>query len=327
MARKGCLEAGLSRKTDIAWVAAAFGARQPHGMVEIGVGRLTETWLRNKNFLRDKKLVSFCRRGRTCLALGMLLLSAACAPLMDPHTQQSVLGPLALDTRDQLEETNRAQFARNKTFNDLITSPAARTYRAVVPQAVRERIDTGANNLDEPRIFANNLLQGRLDAANKTFGRFLMNTTFGFAGMFDVASLAGIERQTGDFGQTLFVWGVGSGPYVVLPVLGPATVRDGFGRVVDIAGDPVSWVLPIWTGQAPFAGVTAASGLSQIELLDDFQQGSIDPYVRFRSTYLQNRAGELGQAAGIHVTPELVETPASVEAEPAPLKKKAGKKH
>lgn len=255
------------------------------------------------------------------VALAGLLASAACAPLMDAHTRQEVLGARALDTRDPWEEANRAQFARNKVFNDIIVSPAAKTYRAIVPQFFRDRIDTGANNLLEPRVFANDLLQGRLDAAGKTATRFVVNSTLGVGGMFDVATAGGIPRQTGDFGQTLFVWGVASGPYWLAPILGPANVRDGFGRIVDLAGDPVSWVLPIWIGEVPLPAIGAASGLRQVELLDTLQEGSVDPYTRLRSTYLQSRAGELGEAAGIKVAPELVEAP-----QPAPAPQKNAKK-
>ena len=260
-------------------------------------------------------------RGQRALRLALLacvMATGACVPLMDPHSRQNVLAARALDTRDPWEEANRAQFERNKFVNDIAISPAARTYRALVPQPLRDRIDTGSNNLDEPRIFVNNVLQGRFDAAHKTFGRFLVNSILGFGGMFDVASMGGLERQTGDFGQTLFVWGFESGPYWVMPVFGPANVRDGIGRVVDIAGDPVQWVLPKWVGNVPLTGVSVAAGLGQVELLDDLQQGSLDPYVRFRSTYLQNRAGELAQAAGITIVPELVEAAPA----PAPVAKK-----
>lgn len=261
--------------------------------------------------------------GRTKFALRLVLLSCvmatgACVPLMDPQTRQNALAVRALDTRDQWEEANRAQFERNKLANDIVISPVARTYRTIVPQPLRDRIDTGSNNLDEPRIFANNLLQGRFDAAHKTFGRFLVNSILGLGGLFDVASMGGLERQSGDFGQTLFVWGFESGPYWVMPVFGPANVRDGIGRIVDIAGDPIQWILPKWVGNTPLTGVSVAAGLGQVELLDDFQQGSLDPYARFRSTYLQNRAGELAQAAGIRIVPELVEA----EPAPAPAAKK-----
>lgn len=256
-------------------------------------------------------------------ALLLLITSTACVPLMDQQTRQTTLKRSALDTSDPWEEANRAQFARNKVFNDVIISPIARGYRAVLPQVIRDRVDTGANNLDEPRIFANNLLQGRFDAAHKTFGRFVVNSILGVGGIFDVASMAGLDRQTGDFGQTLFVWGVESGPYWVLPVLGPGNIRDGFGRGVDIAGDPISWVLPIWVGTEPITAVSLGAGISQIELLDDLDQGSVDPYVRFRSTYLQNRAGELGQAAGFPIVPEHVEAAAPPPENP---KKKIRKK-
>ena len=259
--------------------------------------------------------------------LGGVLATGACVPLMDSQTGQNALAVRALDTRDQWEEANRAQFERNKFVNDIAISPAARTYRTIVPQPLRDRIDTGSNNLDEPRIFANNLLQGRFDAAHKTFGRFLVNSILGLGGLFDVASLGGLERQSGDFGQTLFVWGFESGPYWVMPVFGPANVRDGIGRIVDIAGDPIQWILPKWVGEWPLTGVSVAAGLGQVELLDDLQQGSVDPYARFRSTYLQNRAGELAQAAGITIVPELVEAePAAAPAAKKPRGKSKAKR-
>ena len=263
-------------------------------------------------------------RARLIGAALLILSTTACAPLLAPEARVTMLKSNALDTSDPWEKSNRAQFALNKAINDAIISPAARTYRAILPQPLRDRIETGANNLDEPRIFGNNLLQGRFDAAQKTLGRFLVNSTIGIAGIFDVASLGGLERQTGDFGQTLFSWGVPSGPYWVMPVFGPANVRDGFGRAVDIGADPVSWTLPIPVGQIPFTAVSFGAGLGQIELLDDLEQGAVDPYIRFRSTYLQNRAGELGQAAGFNITPETVEAPqpTEVKTEKKPAKRK-----
>jgi len=111
------------------------------------------------------------------------------------------------------------------------------------------------SNLKEPRILVNNLLQLRLDAAARTTTRFVVNSTLGIGGLVDVAGRNGIAQQSGDFGQTLFVWGVSEGPYVMSPFMGPATTRDAVGSVVDMAANPLGWLVRRW--QPPSSKVPA----------------------------------------------------------------------
>ena len=133
---------------------------------------------------------------------------------------------------------NRVVFDANDAIDAAILRPLAEGYRAVVPQFVRDRIRAFVDNLQEPRIFVNDLLQGRINAAGITFARLYVNTMLGLAGMFDVASGRDLPRQTGDFGETLYFWGVDSGPYLVLPLFGPSNFRDAFGLGVDLYTTP-----------------------------------------------------------------------------------------
>ena len=133
----------------------------------------------------------------------------------------------AVDTSDPLEPMNKVFLQGNLLLYKRVERPAAGVYMAVVPGVLRDRVSAGLDNLEEPRIFINDVLQGRPQSAATTLGRFLLNSTFGIGGLFDWATMSGMPRQTGDFGQTLYVWGADSGPYLVIPILGPATLRDG----------------------------------------------------------------------------------------------------
>ena len=225
----------------------------------------------------------------------------------------------ALDTSDPYEPTNRAIFNANNVVYDVALRPVAGAYITVVPSIVRQRISSGINNLEEPRILANNILQLRPNAAYKTFGRFMINSTLGVGGLFDVATWGGLERQTGDFGQTLYVYGVASGPYVVLPIFGPSTVRDTVGKIVDEVADPGSYGIQRVGGIWPTIGIGIVGALERIDGLDDVEAGSIDGYSRLRSVYLQKRASELGDAVGVSVTPGL-ERPTTPFTDTAPIK-------
>jgi phospholipid-binding lipoprotein MlaA len=137
-----------------------------------------------------------------------------------------------------------------------------------------------------------------------TLGRFLLNSTFGIGGMFDWATQSGMPRQTGDFGQTLYVWGVASGPYLVIPVIGPATVRDGVGKVVDPEINPSLYAIAHYGGLWPTVGIAGFMAIEQAGGLDDVLAGSLDLYPRLRSIYLQKRASELGEAIGVTINPQ-----------------------
>jgi phospholipid-binding lipoprotein MlaA len=176
------------------------------------------------------------------------------------------------------------------------------------------------SNLKEPRILVNNLLQARFDAAARTTARFVVNTTVGLGGLVDVAGRNGVAQQSGDFGQTLFVWGVSEGPYTVWPYLGPATTRDAVGSVVDMAANPLGWLIGTQialatTQVAVTAGTTSVDAVDRLGQLKTAEDASIDFYSFVRSSYYQMRRSELREAVGL---PSVVESPATAELDDTP---------
>jgi phospholipid-binding lipoprotein MlaA len=133
---------------------------------------------------------------------------------------------------DPAEAINREIFKGNKFLDDNVIKPAARVYNENVPQEIRQGIHNMTNNLDEPMVFANDVLQGNIERAWNTTQRFAVNTTIGVGGIFDVAETWGRPHHDADLGQTLGVWGVGTGPAVQIPVLGPSNLRDAVGKAV-----------------------------------------------------------------------------------------------
>jgi phospholipid-binding lipoprotein MlaA len=212
----------------------------------------------------------------------------------------------SLQVQDPNEQANRQILAMNQEM----LRPVAQAIKTVVPRPVHDRLHDVNSNLKEPRIFVNNVLQGRLDAAAKTAARFAMNTTFGIGGLVDLASREGIPQQSGDFGQTLFVWGVSEGPYMVRPYWGPTTTRDAVGATVDLFGDPVGLLFGTQIGVAiTTASLDTVVRLGQLKMAED---ASIDFYAFLRSSYYQTRRAELREAIGL---PAEVESPATALAE------------
>ncbi len=210
----------------------------------------------------------------------------------------------SLPINDPNEQTNRTIL----TVNQAVLHPVAQVVKAATPGPVHDRLHDLNANLMEPRIFANDVLQFRFGAALNTVGRFIVNSTFGIGGLFDVASAGGLPQQSGDFGQTLFVWGVAEGPYVMRPYFGPATLRDSIGSGVDIASDPVGWALGLeWGIWAPI-GAGALDATVRLSELKEAEDVSIDFYSFLRSAYYQTRRAELREAIGL---PSLVESPAT----------------
>src|SRR5262249_10380385 len=164
----------------------------------------------------------------TAWVLALLVSACAGAP-------RDALLPIS----DPNEKANREVLAANQR----ILGPISEGVRAAVPGPVHDRLHDLNSNLKEPRILVNNVLQLRFDAAARTTTRFVLNSTFGIWGLVVVAGPNGIAQQRGDFGQTLFVWGVSEGPYVVWPYMGPATLRDAVGSVVDMAANPLGWLV------------------------------------------------------------------------------------
>lgn len=170
---------------------------------------------------------------RRSLSAGILLVGvASCASAPDP-TQDAVYDPL--------EGLNRQVFAFNEAADKAVIGPVARGYEAVLPGAVRGGIGNVLANLNAPVVFINDVLQGEPGRASDTGYRFVINSTVGLLGVWDAAAHFGLEGHTEDFGQTLAVWGVDEGPFLMLPLMGPSNARDLVGRGVDNAFDPLNW--------------------------------------------------------------------------------------
>jgi phospholipid-binding lipoprotein MlaA len=216
----------------------------------------------------------------------------------------------AQNENDPIENVNRDLFAISLAVDTVVTKPVATAYRDVVPIEVRGILRNFLNNLSSPSIFANDLLQGSPDRAGTTLVRAIVNTTFGIGGFFDVAEGWGYPRHSEDFGQTLAVWGVGEGPYLMLPLLGPSNPRDLVGRGVDFFLDPLSYVQ--WGDEAyvPYVrtGVDVIDFRARnIYTLNDIDRTSADFYAATRSLYRQSRNNEINN--GVSSAQDLEDLP------------------
>jgi phospholipid-binding lipoprotein MlaA len=198
---------------------------------------------------------------------------------------------------DPYEETNRDIFEFNMGLDRAVMRPVARGYRTVIPGPARQGISNALDNLSEPRTLINNVLQGDGEAAWNTFMRFMINSTVGLGGLFDITTEGNFERRKEDFGQTLAVWGVDSGPYLMLPLFGPSTGRDTAGFVVDTVTDPFGFVFG-------FVPAIARTGTRMIdnrsELIEEtevLEDTAIDLYASVRTLYSQNREHEIRNGA------------------------------
>lgn len=231
---------------------------------------------------------------RLGMVVGLALAISACAtPPTDPAARADFDR-----TNDPLEPMNRKILDFNLFVDRILFKPVAQGYRWIVPEYGRNRLRNFLDNLNEPVIFINDTLQGEFSRANTTAGRFLFNSTFGIGGLWDRASEIGMEKQSGDFGQTLYSWGVPDGPYLMLPILGPSNPRDAVGLAVDSYLDPFFWGLTVHYG-ATNSGLYrwVVTGIDErsrnIESFDEIQKNAIDLYAQLRSLWRQHRAAEL----------------------------------
>ena len=208
--------------------------------------------------------------------------------------------PLALEEDyDPFETVNRFVFAFNEALDFFIIRPLAELYGFLLPEVVRDSVRNVVRNLLEPVNFLNHLWQGKDDDAADIAARFLINSTIGLGGLIDVAGYWGIPYRTEDFGQTLGFYGAEPGPYIVLPLLGPSSLRDTIGRGVDALIDPWGYVVPL-VGIDPLhfsAARLTAYGIDlrqrNLETIDELRRDSVDFYARVRSLYLQRRRAEI----------------------------------
>lgn len=199
---------------------------------------------------------------------------------------------------DPLEGFNRTMFSFNDTVDKVALKPAAQAYDAVVPSPVQRGVGNFFGNIGDLWSSVNQLLQGRIEQGVSTFMRVAINTTFGLGGVLDVATEARLPREKSDFGQTLGKWGVGSGPYVVLPFFGPSTLRDTAGMPVDLYGD-------LWTYKRPTrwrnVGTVVRIVDRRAQLLDAstlLEDAALDKYDFVRDAYLQRRQSQINGAGG-----------------------------
>lgn len=208
------------------------------------------------------------------------------------------------DTNDPFEPFNRAMYTFNDKFDRYLLKPVAKGYRAVVPRPARRGVSNFFGNLREPMYLANNVLQGKFSNAAASLGRFLTNTTFGLFGLFDVATHLGLERRDEDFGQTLAVWGLSDGPYLVLPFFGPSNIRDGIGLYGDLQLYPPTQVHDESTRWILYGTETVDTRARLLEAGDILEQAAgRDPYVFVREAYRQRRRGAVGDGAAPEPAP------------------------
>lgn len=220
----------------------------------------------------------------TCIALVLFMSLSGCATSTN-------------DSNGALESYNRAMFNFNSKVDKYVVRPVAKGYRAVTNEYMRQRVTNFFNNIGEPVSAVNHILQGEFGSTGENLGRFVINTTLGGVGLYDVASQMGLERDPTGFDETMATWCIPDGPFVVLPVLGPSTPRATVGFVADAYSSPAYWVAQESNGEDAKAVYYGASGLKylnlvaqNINLLESLEEGSVDYYEAIKSTYMQNRA-------------------------------------
>ncbi len=235
-----------------------------------------------------------CRPANLVLALALVVGLGACAtrpPASDPEALAEYW-----EKNDPLEPFNRGVFFINQALDTMFFRPAADLYRYLIPWPIRQVVRNGLANLSEPVTLMNDVLQGNMGHAGDTTSRFLLNSTVGLAGAFDVATDFGHPRQRQGFEDTLAIWGMDSGPYLMLPILGPSNFRDTIGYAADWFADPWSYII---TGETRhFIATRTVLGFldlreNLIETIEQINRTSLDPYATIRAAYRQRRQAEI----------------------------------
>lgn len=220
------------------------------------------------------------RRAIGAAVLGLALLSG-CASVAHP------------DSRDPWEGYNRSITEFNDAVDGAVVRPVATAYKAVVPQPVRTGVGNFFGNLGDVWSFANNVLQAKPAGALHSFWRVVVNTTMGLGGVLDPATEMRLERHREDFGQTLGRWGVGSGPYLVLPILGPSTLRDTLALPVDTQGHPLAFVGDVPVRNTLYVTRLVDTRARLLQAGDLLNAAALDAYSFTRDAYLQRRQSEV----------------------------------
>jgi len=262
------------------------------------------------------------RRLQVRLALGILatgvLTSAAVAQTgaEASNPKRPVAGPEAVGAtvNDPFMAFNRASYGFSVGLDHWVTGPIAHAYMAVAPDPVRDRVSAAVDNLGEPRTLLNDIAQGHPKRAGVTASRFVINSMAGMLGLFDVATDLDLPYHRGDFGQTLGRYGVKPGAFLYVPVLGPLTVREGAGRVVDIVTDPVTLVGGNFrtTFGAARLGAALLNTRTRLDPQVRALENATDPYATVRSAYLQRRAAMVREVTGeVQALPDFDDAPSA----------------
>lgn len=245
----------------------------------------------------DRRSWAALLRGPLLVAATMVVL-AGCATPPPPGNKEAAAE--FRQTNDPLEPTNRVIYAVNDGLDTVFLRPIALAYRNFLPDPVQRGVHNVLSNLNSPVLLANDMMQGKPRRAGDTLVRFVVNSTAGVAGIFDVADGLGYKYHDSDFGMTLASWGVGDGPYLFLPVLGPSNPRDATGFGVDIALDPLTWigkgrtVTNLGLVRTGLSAVDARAGV--LDDLDKIKKQALDPYATIRSVYRQYRRAKIKAA-------------------------------
>lgn len=205
----------------------------------------------------------------------------------------SMTGCANMSEKDPYEKFNRSMFTFNDAIDEKALKPTAMAYKKVTPEVVQLGVNNFFSNLSDIWSSANNLMQGKAERSLSDMTRVVINSTFGIAGLIDIASTAGLAKHTEDFGQTLGYWGVPSGPYVMLPILGPSTLRDSVALPIDIKGDPWGYGISSTTRNVG----TVVRVIDQRAVLLDatslLEGAALDRYEFIRDGYLQQRKSKV----------------------------------
>ncbi len=265
------------------------------------------------------------------LAVISLLAVAACTTTSGLPQAPGLQSPARVASSspgDPFEGLNRGMFGLGRAIDKRIIRPVLGGYGAVVPGPVRRSLHNMLQNLGEPLVVVNDVLQARFGTGAKTAVRFVGNSTFGLAGLFDPAARVGLAHHDNGFGDTLGRYGAGPGPYFYVPLLGPTDLRDAIGAGIDLVADPLPWGR-LKNARGVHATITALSLIDQRQEaekdLKTLDAVAADPYATMRSVYLQSRKAEIsGQEPELETLPELppeppaVPTPTPAAAPPSP---------
>ena len=255
----------------------------------------------DRGLVADEPPAPVWRLRSLAVAIFLACLLSVAAPLPSGAGEE----PQDVAFSDPLEPLNRLVFAINEALDTIILRPAAVVYGAVVPGAVRRGVRNVVRHLSLPFTFVNDVAQGEWKRSGDTAQRFVINTMVGFAGLYDVAEKQGLPHRSTDFGSTLAAWGVGDGPYLVLPIAGPSNVRDAAGLLVQGVTDPVDIAFRrADLDHMPLVRAGAATldfRYHNLETLDDFKANSLDYYAFIRTLYRQRRAFEIDSGTDMYL--------------------------